>query len=138
MRENDKNDGPGQTDLDRTMPMLRALLEAERDALLKADAGTVTEISIEKERLTCAIARDLKSLDGEPEERARLAETARRLGALAEENHVLLKQMYLHFRGVTNLLGKLVGIGPTYERDGRAAFRPEPVSVGGELRRGGV
>jgi hypothetical protein len=138
MQENDKSAGPGQTDLDRTMNMLRALLEAERDALMKADAGTVTEISIEKERLASAIARDLGTLDGEREERTRLAETARRLGILAEENHVLLKQMYLHFRGVTNLLGKLVGIGPTYERDGRVAFRHEATSGGRELRRGGV
>lgn len=116
MRDN-RNHKPGKADLEKEISQLRQVLQIERQAILKADAKALSQLAVEKERVTVRLVETAKESD--PETLLAIEGLRKEVAELASLNHELLGQLYQHYHGMLEMLLRIAGQqGSTYGRSG--------------------
>ncbi|MCU0662345.1 MAG: flagellar protein FlgN [Myxococcota bacterium] len=118
---------PGKAELEKEIAQLRQVLDVERQAILRADAKALSQLAVEKERVTVRLVEAAQAAD--PETLQSIEALRKEVAQLARLNHELLGQLYQHYHGMLEMLVRLAGQqGNTYGRSGLM-----DVSGGGNL-----
>jgi hypothetical protein len=116
MRDN-RTHKPGKAELEKEISQLRQVLEVERQAILKADAKALSQLAVEKERVTVRLVETAQESD--PETLLAIEGLRKEVAELAALNHELLGQLYQHYHGMLEMLLRIAGQqGNTYGRSG--------------------